>query len=943
MFYKSNKHWWSPGRLVRGTSILAVVALCAPLTAWAQQEDSDAVSDGALDEIVVTSTRVIRDGYNSPTPTSILGAEEINTKAPANIADFVNELPSLAAAQTPRSNITFVSAGLVGINALNLRNIGENRTLVLLDGQRVGAATLTGWVDVNQFPQALIERVDVVTGGASASWGSDAVAGVVNFVLDKDFTGIKSELQAGVTTYGDDQSFKVSLAAGTRFADDRGHFMISGEVADNAGITGIGDRNWNNGAKIVGNPDYTPTNGEPQLLSTRNVGYIATPGGFVNTGPNSGTYFGPGGTPLQLNVGTVTGINMIGGDWEITDISETGDLHSDMTRHNIFARTSYDVSENFQIFAQGSYSRATANNNSISYLSFFNQIAADNAFLPAGIAGGFALSTFAFDLGLVTANTERESTRWVVGANGEFDAMGSSWNWEFYAQTSANDSLAETRIPVTQNWRDAIDAVRDPNGTIVCRTTLTDPTDGCVPFNPFGTGVNSQVAADYVMGNAFGINNLEQDVYAVTFYGTPFSTWAGEVDIATGVEHRRESVTGSNDPLRDAAIAAGEPPPYFAGNYLASEGSYDVTEGFLEAVLPLAQDSSLADNLDLNLGVRITNYSTSGSVETWKVGVNYAPIEDIRFRVTRSRDIRAPNLGELFQSGQTSTQIITDPENGGASVTTFQTAGGNPNLVPEEADTLGVGMVLQPSFLPGFAASVDYYEIDISGAISSVDAQTIVNECSDGTLAFCDLIERDASNMITGINVSPVNFANQTARGIDFEASYQRPVGSGELGIRLLATHYLENFFDNGISAPTDTVGTNGYNIAAKNALPDWKYLATVRWDSGPIGLSLTARGFSDGVQNSSWIECTSNCPASTSANQTINDNQLPGEVYFDTNFTYRVSDQIDAYLSVDNILDTDPAEAAYGPGIGIAPLAVNTVLYDTLGRKFRLGVRMAF
>ncbi len=185
------------------------------------QSETPSASQGesVLSEIVVTGSRIIRDGYQAPIPTTVLGAEALAAKAPVNIADFVNELPAFAGSVTPTTATQALSAGGVGINALNLRNLGANRTLVLLDGQRVGASTLSGWVDVNQFPQALVKRVEVVTGGASADWGSDAIAGVVNFILDKEFTGIKGNVQGGVTTYGDNENYNLSLAAGTGFAD----------------------------------------------------------------------------------------------------------------------------------------------------------------------------------------------------------------------------------------------------------------------------------------------------------------------------------------------------------------------------------------------------------------------------------------------------------------------------------------------------------------------------------------------------------------------------------------------------------------------------------------------------------------------------------------------------------------------------------------------------
>jgi outer membrane receptor protein involved in Fe transport len=912
----------------------------APATEQAPAPDSSA-APAAQDRstIFVTGTRVIRNGYKAPTPTTVLGTEEIAAKAPTNLADFVNELPQLASTNTPKSNISFVSAGLVGINALNLRNLGENRTLVLLDGQRVGPSTLTGFVDVNIFPQALVNRVDIVTGGASASWGSDAVAGVVNFILDKNFKGLKGEVQGGVTTYGDDRSYKLTLTGGTGFADDRGHFLISGEMAHNDGVHFIGNRSWYNGAKIIDNPDYTPTNGQPQFISRPHVGYTATPGGLIVSGPLAGTYFGAGGTPGQLPEGPISGFLYMqdGGAWPYNDIGTSGDLDPKLSRQSIFTRVSYDITSRIQLFAQGSFGRAVSHDTAITYINYF-LVNPDNAFIPASIAPQvtepFLLGTVPPDIP-VTATTKRNTWRFVVGANGDLDLLGSKWTWDAYWQKSVNRSYAATHIPINANIANATDAVFDANGVIVCRSTLTNPNDGCVPFNLFGERVNSQLALDYVTGLAWGVNRLKQDVGAATLHGQPFSTWAGPVSLAAGVEHRREAVSGSNDPLSTTNS-------YWAGNYHASFGSYHVTEGFLETVVPLAKDLTFAKSLELNAAVRATNYSTSGYVTTWKVGATYSPVSDITFRATRSRDIRAPNLSELFQAGLTQSEIVSDPDpnSPNPSPTIFVIASGNRNLKPEKADSLGLGVVVQPRFIPGFEASVDYYHIKIGDAIATTDAQTEINQCFAGVTAFCPNVTRNAAGAITSVDVSPVNFAKQIASGLDFEASYRHPLFAGEFGLRGLATRFLKNFYDDGISPPFDTVGTNGYSVFLKNSLPKWRYLATLFWNKDPVALSLTARGFSAGVQNTSYIQCSSGCPTSTAAHQTIDKNGLPGAIYFDTNITVKLPLHAEAYLAVDNIFNKDPAQVAYGPGLAVAPISVNPVLYDVLGRTFRLGLR---
>lgn len=635
---KRGNHWFNArAGLLCSTGTAGIVALWSCGGAFAQgvaspPADSDH-GELVLEEIMVTATRIQRDGYEAPTPTSVIGIEEIAAKAPANIADFVNELPSMAPNNTPRANVGFVSAGLVGINALNLRSLGASRTLVLLDGQRVGPSTLTGLVDVNQFPQSLVKRVDVVTGGASAGWGSDAVAGVVNFLLDKDFTGLKGQVQGGTTTYGDGRNYNLSVAGGTGFANGRGHVLVSAEHAYNKGISGV-PRDWYDGSKLIFNPAYTPTNGQPQLLVSPHTGFAtATPGGIITSGPLRGTYFGPGGVPAQFNYGPVVSAPfMQGGDWEYADFAKSGDLDPKLSRQNLFVRSSYDVADNIQLYFQGSYGRAKSFQRTLNQFNFANiTIQPDNAFIPAGIAGQvtapFTLGTFNQDMGVIPATSRRSSWRGVVGASGDFEALGSGWDWDLYGQKSVNHAYTAADISITANYRAAIDAVRNANGAIVCRSTLSNPGNGCVPYNIFGTGVVSDAALDYVVGTTWGRTKLKEDVFAGTLRGKPFSSWAGPVSMAGGLEHRREAVSGSNDPLSTTRS-------YFAGNYLASFGSYNVTEGFLETVVPLAADQSWARSLDFNGAVRATHYSTSGYVTTWKLGLTYSPIEDISFRST---------------------------------------------------------------------------------------------------------------------------------------------------------------------------------------------------------------------------------------------------------------------------------------------------------------------
>ncbi len=917
--------------------------------------------------MVVTATRVVRAGYQAPTPTSVIGAQEIAAKAPANIADLVNELPSLVGSNSPRFNVSSVSAGLSGINALNLRDLGGNRTLVLLDGQRVGAATLTNLIDVNEFPEQLVKRVDVVTGGASADWGSDAVAGVVNFVLDRTFTGLKGEIQGGTTTYGDDGEYKISVTGGTGFLNDRGHILFSAEDAYNAGISGV-PRPWaneNNEKLMYANPAYTATNGQPALLVRNDSGFAtATPGGIITSGPLKGTYFGPGGTPEQFNYGPlVSGNFMQGGQSGYANFANTGDLDPRQRRDNVFFRTSFNVTDHFQVFGQASYARASSYNAVADQWNFGTlTVSANNAFIPASTAAaiatynaahpatpitGFSLGSLNQDLPPITSSTRRENERFVIGANGDFNALGSNWTWDAYSQETLTDINVAANLTNTGNYNAAINAVRNPTtGAIQCASIATRPS--CVPYDIFGTGVNSSAAINYVIGTPYLSEQLEQNVEAVNLRGNPFSDWAGPISMATGIEHREESAAGHSD-AADAAALDSTPvtPVYFAGNFHPTFGEYNVNEGYFETVVPLAKDVFLAKNLDFNGAVRETDYSTSGAVTTWKVGVTYSPIDDVRFRFTRSHDIRAPDLSELFQNSLTVTAGVTDPTRNNASATAFQVTSGNQNLKPEAADTTSVGVVLQPRFLPGFTVSLDYYDINIQDAITTLTAQQVVTTCAQGDTALCSDIVRNASGVISQVNVTPINFASQVARGLDIEAGYRRsletiaPFLKGNFSVRLMATHFLENTINTGVSPAVNNVGDNSEGTSSGTlSLPHWRYLATAAWDKGPVAVTFTARGVSDGVYNSTYVQCSSNCPTSTANHMTIEDNFIPGALYFDATLNYKLPHGIEAFLAVDNLANTAPVQVAYGPSVGAAPLSINPVLYDTLGRVFRMGLR---
>ncbi len=918
-------------------------ASAAALMAQAVPALAQTASSAELEEVVVTGSRIVRDGYDAPTPVNVLGSAEILAEAPANIADFVNTLPSVAGSVTASSSSGSLSNGQAGISALNLRALGTGRTLVLFDGQRSVVSAATGQVDTNTFPQSLISRVEVVTGGASSAYGSDAVGGVVNFILDKAYTGLKMTAEYGETTYGDGENWKYNFTAGSPFADGKGHILLSAETVSQEGIHGV-SRDWNKtGHFAIRNPNTAA--GQPFYVVADNVGISSyTPGGLITAGPLRGTYFGVNGTVNQLAYGQVSGQWMIGGDWEYTSsLNGTNSLLPDEDRDSFFGRVSYEVAPNINVFAQASYARYEGLSYYIQPTSTGITIRSDNAYLPASVRNQMTtLGLTSFVMGSGTAdfpwsgsNNIRETSRYVVGADGDFSLFGRDFGWDAYYQ----HGVTKTREELTPTWNNtrltlATDAVVHPTtGQIVCRSTITAPTNGCVPLNRFGVGVASQAAIDYVLGQPLRTQEFVQDVAAVNFT-TDFTGWAGPIDIAFGAEWRNETLDGEVD----AESQSG----WKYGNYKVTTGEYDVVEGYIETLIPIIE------GLDFNGAARYTRYSTSGGVTTWKAGLTYSPIPDITLRATASRDIRAANMSELFDAGTARSNAVSI---NGVSTAFVQNLQGNIDVQPEVADGLGLGVVFQPSFLPGFAASLDYYEIKVEGVIDFVTAQQTADFCLlNNVQRYCSNL-RYQNGQLAFIDLFYENLNSLSAKGLDIEASYRTsldafiPNAAGDLSLRAMATHYIENVTDNGVTA-IDLAGSN------VGATPDWSYRVTAAYDLEPISLNFTVRGVSDGVISNAYTECTSACPTLAPPYYTINDNNIEGAIYFDASATYafelgQSGASGEAYVSIKNLFNTDPPLTANPAALGaentVGYLQTNRSLYDVLGRTFRVGLRLAF
>ncbi len=948
----------------------------------------NAAPAASLDEIVVTGSRIVRDGYEAPTPVSVLGAEELDSLNAVNIADAVNILPGFTGSVNPRTSNGNLSSGATGVSQLNLRGMGTNRTLILLDGQRYINSALTSGgsaPDINSFPNALVERVDVVTGGASAAYGSDALSGVVNFVLDKDFTGVKGEFQAGMTKYRDDKNYSGQLTFGTPFANGRGHILLSGEHSHNDGIKGTKGRPWAElPAAVMINPLYGTGAGQstsnPQNVVRRDVGLSAgTPGGIITSGPLKGIYFGPAGVvQCCFNFGVNVGNNLQeGGDWQYSRIENGIDISGMINRYVTYFRTSYDLTDNVTAFVDAQWSNShTVNVANPNRRLGNNTIRVDNAFLPASVrtqalAAGitqFSMGSTHLDMGRFIGDYRRTVRRVSGGLDGGFNAFETDWTWKAYAQHSQTGLSPRTYNNAhTPSYLKAIDSVIF-NGAPTCRVNAdADPNNNdaaCVPYNLFGIGVNDRKALDYVLGVSYRYESLRQNVAAFNVNGEPFEMWAGPVSLAFGVEHRTESVKG-------IATSRDEATEYFAGNYKASTGKLNVTEGFVETVVPLARNQEWAQELDLNAAVRATSYSTSGYVTTWKGGLTWRPVDDLRFRVTRSRDIRAPSLGELFTAGQTgSGGVLLDPFRATNGVpesrpNNFTLTRGNPNLLPEKADTTGIGVVMSPQFLPGFQASVDFYNIDVKGSVQAPSAQTVVDLCFAGNTVLCNAIIRNppvAGDPISStlgqvfmVITQPENLIGQKANGIDFEASYRFQLADivdawdGEIAIRAMGSRVLTLDTQDTDGVTYDGVGVVGGwggipPFSGKLNAPKFRGNLSVAYNGDPLTVRATFRYTGAGVYGNGFIECRSGCPVSTTAAPTIEDNHIPSMTTIDLSASYKPFEEqhIEVFGTVENLTNAQP------PIIGGSRSSTHwsgqaNSDYDRVGRQYRAGIRFKY
>ncbi len=1033
-------------QIVRGLLLSAAVgslSVGAASAAWADDQDGKA---GAVKEVVITGSRVGRSTFTSPNPVTVINAQDIQRLGLSNVGDVVAQMPQ---------NSNFFAANNVGLGnfnvgaqLVNLRGLNPffgTRTLTLIDTRRVVPTTTGGGVDITLIPSMLVDRTETVTGGASAVYGSDAVAGVVNIILNTKLDGFKAQADFSQTKYGDGDDWHASLAFGHSFAGGRGHFIIGGEFEQQDAI-GICSqvRDWcSSNYSMFTNVNYTSygppptsppipgTSGIPGLpgyqqphylvgpngtLANQSLtgvlapcGFFPAPGVCVSFAPQmefnqAGTALVPF-TPGSYSAGAGFFGFQQGGDPQAVGAYDETTMRPGVRRYTGLTHVDYDLTDHLTGFLEGGFARSEAVNpvangaigpyalqvgEAPNVFVGFN-VAPDNAYLTpaeAAYVGPLGAEFGRSMLDDVTARNETNNTTWRITGGLKGDITG-SWGWDAYAEYGTNQNDQHLYHNVVGTYLTyALDAVHqtpgDPSSPIVCRATdaaygpVNPDAAGCTPLNAFGAGNASQAAIDYAFRTLEEFSTYTQEVVSGNIHGNLTDGWgAGPVKLAAGAEYRREHGNVTHD-LQDQP---------FYNNYTLSygldyRGTTEVIEGYGELNVPLLRDVPMVHYAEVDGAFRETRSSNSNEstepapfvappqagqsktryFDSWKVSGIWDVTDWLRFRGTRSRDVRAAQFRELFQSYAVAAGgpfgSINNPWHGGVSQPAFITTGGNLGLTPEKADTTTAGIVISPKSgaLAGLQLSADWYQIYINEPIAGppfgIGAQNIVAQCFQGVQGFCNLITRDASNNVLTINNVAANLGKYTTRGVDFEADYNLPLDhaggglSGNLNFRLIASYLYDMVIDAGLgSAPVNYAGQSGPTGAfgGFNTSPKWQGNAFVTYSTGPFSGTVQLRYVGPGkfltvTADGSLAVAPGDPGYAPTAIGSISENHVDSALYVNLSASYDVTHSLSLFSSINNLFNKTPPIAPGGNGY-----PTNPVYFDTYGMTWKLGVRARF
>ncbi len=933
---------------------------------FAQTEAPDEAAEDE-EQIVVTGSRIARPELEASTPIQVLTSESIASQGSQNISDILNELPAVGIG-TSRTNTNFSTTGN-GQATVNLRNLGSNRTLVLQNGRRVVSGIGgSSAVDLNTIPTELISRVEILTGGASAVYGSEAMSGVVNFILKEDFTGVAARVQAGVSKSGDTPTQLLSATLGANFADGAGNITIFGQYDNDGGLR---------------SRDRTISANDNPFRS----GF--TPQGSFFVGDNTYTY-NPS-NELQLGfVNSVNGFNRNGERY----------ISVPVERYLVSVLSHYDFNDSIGLFFEGSYSKTKSNSrlegspldNADAVLpdgTILEGLSLDNPFIPATIRADMIAqgeTTLAFrkrQTGVFDRSNrnDREFIRLVGGIKGD---LGSNFKYDAYYNYGQTTESTGSETAFKDRFYYALDAIAGPNGTVICRDAAARAA-GCVAYNPFGFNSVSPEAANYITKNgqlSTYESKVTQSTIGANITGSIFKLPAGDVSIAAGIERRTEK----SREVFDLETQLGNT----TGNALTNTiGKYRVFEAYAETSVPILSEMAGFHYLGVEGAIRYADYTTAGTVYSWKLGATYAPIPDVRFRGVYSVATRAPNIGELFSgASQTFPAGIEDPCEG-VSLTSSrpqdvycrslpgiaqQIAGGgtftyNPNsdtqsiegtdsgnldLFEEKAKTLTFGAVFKPSFIRNFSATVDFFDIRISDAISTIPRNTIISQCvlSAGASSLCDLIVREGAGSnprtrtpgtVFQVNSFPVNSGGAKTRGIDVAVNYRTPgfsMGENEGFVSFnLAYTYLDKLTLQPVSGLP--VEDNRGQLDGDGRLgAGFKHKANLSTtlDLGDISLNWRVNYLSS-IKDTLGPDEDSQLGDET--------NSIGSRFYHDAQLRFNVGDEdtrnIEFYAGVDNLFDKKPPVINQNGASNIPGTETAADTYDPYGRRFYAGASLKF
>jgi len=982
-------------RLLSTTMIGGFAALAFAAPAMAQ----DAPASQDLDDVIVTGSRIPQANLITTSPVTQVTGEDIDIAGVTRVEDLIAQLPQAFAAQN-----STVSNGASGTATVSLRNLGSSRTLVLIDGRRMGYGSPNDdAADLNQIPEQLVERVEVLTGGASAVYGSDAVAGVVNFIMKKDFEGLQIDAQYGfyqhnndydgvgnlrsvIATRGatnpaqfrlpddnvsDGESRSVNITLGVSAPDGRGNVMAYAGYRNNNPILQA-DRDYS-GCAIAAPAGATPQSFTCGGSSTSFPGRFTDFAGGFNSTIGTGRTFVPFvASRDQYNYGPLN-------YYQRPD-----------ERYTMGAFGRYELTEKAEVFAQLMFSDYRSVSQIAPSGNFFstNTINCGNPLL--GAQQRTTIGCTAADIAADNSRTmyigrrnvegggrqddlNYTSYRGVVGVRGE---IAPGWDYDIAAQYS-RVALARTYMNDFSTTRlgRALDVV-SVAGTPTCRSVVNGTDPNCVPYDIFIAGGVTAAALNYLQIPLIQRGETTQQVVTAAVTGdTGWSmpTASRNVQVAFGAEYRRDSLSSTTDAAFASGDGAGQ-----GGPTIGLSGDADVAEVFGEIQIPLADDQPWAYSASIDAAYRRSEYENLGT-DTYKVGADYAPIEDIRFRASYSRAVRAPNVIELFAAqgfglfdadrdpcdattgavaanciGSAPHQVTAGQSTSGSLDSPAgqysQLTGGNPNLSPEEADTYTYGVVWTPSFIPGFNLSIDYFDIQVDGLVSSVGALNTLDLCyGQNNAAACGRIDRNPGSGQLWIGSGVVedlnnNIGGLSTSGVDFNANYAfdlEDMGMSNLGsmqLTFVGTLLNDLVTDTGLGGPAsvyDCAGFYANQCGVPN--PEYRHRARATWlTPWDVDFSATWRHY--GEVEIAVLNATNGSLNNGGARI---DRYFDAENYLDLAAVWQVMDTVTLRAGVNNVLDNDP-QLSYSVG---TTGNGNTYpqLYDSLGRYFFFGVTANF